>query len=372
MYGPTGLAKGTFTEYDDLFQLAKELANLPSEGEKPARFTSVCINVDFSASLHVDSRNEGPSWIIAGGGFEGGELFVEDAEGDAEITLDEADAGVRTSFYGITRASDVIRGHCHDVRHKFLSFDGSRLAHKVLPFKGSRLSFVYFNNDKGSRRDLALLNAWGMGPQLEPRALAYRVVIPSSKRRLRFFTCTLPCLLEQGIPLNAITLFCDAEDFRDYYEDACTAGISIQRGASGLPAQRRISLASVPLGEWVASMDDDVCGFHSLRGNLHQAILHGFAIISERDLSIFGANVSMDPRNLRDSCNFSNGLINGYFLASRPVNTCPKMCTAMRGMEQERILSGALESSPKKGASCALIIAAWLRKTKATKAECNT
>ena len=157
MYGPTGLAKGTFTEYDDLFQLAKELANLPSDGERPARFTSVCINVDFSASLHVDSRNEGSSWVIAGGGFEGGELWE----------------------------NDVICGRCHDVRHKFLSFDGSRLAHKVLPFKGSRLSFVYFNNDKGSCRDYALLNAWRYGT-------AIGTTSPSVSGRYPIFKATAP------------------------------------------------------------------------------------------------------------------------------------------------------------------------------------
>ena len=68
--GATLLHHGYLTRL--LHAVAKDASLL---GEAPPCYTSVCLNVDFPpAALHRDAHNdnEGPSYIVGGGAYEGG------------------------------------------------------------------------------------------------------------------------------------------------------------------------------------------------------------------------------------------------------------------------------------------------------------
>lgn len=81
------------------------------------RFTSIQVNKDYRATLHVDKNNLGPSWIIGLGDYTGGRLWIDD----------DSKAG---------RAVDIHGSH-------WFQFDGNR-PHCVLPFRGRRFTLVYF------------------------------------------------------------------------------------------------------------------------------------------------------------------------------------------------------------------------------------
>ena len=42
------------------------------------------LNMNVNTRVHVESNNEGPSWIICLGQYEGGGTFLADEEGDEE------------------------------------------------------------------------------------------------------------------------------------------------------------------------------------------------------------------------------------------------------------------------------------------------
>jgi len=79
-------------------------------------FTSIQVNKDYRAALHVDGNNLGPSYIIGFGDYVGGELWLDDG-----------------SQYG----------HCATIRQRWLSFDGTK-PHCVMPFRGRRYTLVFF------------------------------------------------------------------------------------------------------------------------------------------------------------------------------------------------------------------------------------
>ena len=81
-----GISAATTLDKLRLLQLLIGVANdLGVVGNGPECFTSMCLNVNFASQLHTDSNNADiPSWIVAGGEFNGGALFVE-KDGCADI-----------------------------------------------------------------------------------------------------------------------------------------------------------------------------------------------------------------------------------------------------------------------------------------------
>lgn len=76
-------------------------------------YTTVQVNKNVVSPPHVDKNNVGPSYIIALGDFEGGQLVIEGRE--------------------------------HDIQHRFKKFDGTK-GHWITPFKGTRYSLVFFTH----------------------------------------------------------------------------------------------------------------------------------------------------------------------------------------------------------------------------------
>lgn len=77
------------------------------------KFTSISINHNFQTKPHKDGQNVGHSIIFAIGDYTGGELCVE--------------------------------GQLHDIKHKFVKFNGSEKEHWTNEFEGDRWSFVFYN-----------------------------------------------------------------------------------------------------------------------------------------------------------------------------------------------------------------------------------
>ncbi|CAK0831421.1 unnamed protein product, partial [Prorocentrum cordatum] len=50
-------------------------------------FTSIQLNYNYASRPHVDKNNLGASVIVGFGDYDGGELWVHDAEGDEELVL---------------------------------------------------------------------------------------------------------------------------------------------------------------------------------------------------------------------------------------------------------------------------------------------
>ena len=98
-------------EYPEIDALLKDFIN---EIEPEFVYTTVTMNKNFKCLPHVDGKNVGKSWIIGLGDYSGGELNIE---------------GVK-----------------HDIRGRWLKFNGSEKEHWVEPFEGNRYTLVYFNN----------------------------------------------------------------------------------------------------------------------------------------------------------------------------------------------------------------------------------
>jgi len=79
-------------------------------------FTSITLNQNYAAAPHRDKGNEGPSFLVAFGSFKGGELVIH--EGD-------------------------LSGN-HDICHKPIVADFSKILHSVRPFEGERYSLVFY------------------------------------------------------------------------------------------------------------------------------------------------------------------------------------------------------------------------------------
>jgi hypothetical protein len=87
-------------------------------GEKyvPIPFNAITVNQNYQASPHYDKNNVGQSFLIAFGDYEGGELEIHEGP----------------------------RKGIHDLRHKPMLDDFSKILHSVKEFKGERYSLVYY------------------------------------------------------------------------------------------------------------------------------------------------------------------------------------------------------------------------------------
>merc|ERR1711924_396327 len=123
--------------------LTRVLTRFLAQSHPDFRYTTIQLNKDYSARLHVDGNNYGPSFIMAMGKYTGGELWIHDeAAGDYELEVKEPLRG-----YPHLKVGCKVRGRLHDINGKWLHFDGT-ISHMALPFHGNRFSIVYFSRKR--------------------------------------------------------------------------------------------------------------------------------------------------------------------------------------------------------------------------------
>ena len=102
------------------------------------------------------------SCIIGLGQYEGGELWIWDEGGDAEVKVERNVVGY--SFL----EGDALRGKTYDIHEKWLLFDG-KLPRAAMPYTGERINLVYFASRCSNRMQeecrKALHNAGSPLPQ---------------------------------------------------------------------------------------------------------------------------------------------------------------------------------------------------------------
>ncbi len=103
-------------KFTNLYKNSIELLKLK---DPEFKFTTIQYNKNQRAAKHKDGRNVGESYIIGLGNYTGGELMIWDENDKNPVK--------------------------HDVRNKFLKFNGSERFHETQPFKGERYTLVYFN-----------------------------------------------------------------------------------------------------------------------------------------------------------------------------------------------------------------------------------
>lgn len=98
----------------------KALTDLMCLYDPVFKFTTIQINKNTVAERHTDNTNVGVSYLLGLGEYKGGSTIVYSDKYD------------RT-------------GKIHDIKHKFLLFNGSVSPHRSTPFTGTRYSLVFFN-----------------------------------------------------------------------------------------------------------------------------------------------------------------------------------------------------------------------------------
>lgn len=316
-----GIAVATFEDKGELLRAVHAVARDPSiEGFAPSFYTSVCINVDFSAALHVDRCNEGSSFVVAGGDYFGGRLFVS---GDGN-ELFKAEIDIRINGERTIQAGEKLQGKSYDIQKKWFELDGS-IPHGVYPFEGSRVSVVFFCAPlhKISLTDKSKLASLGfpLAPSMLPLASLqwpwpYKIFICTTRRADTIMRDTIGMLRKEGIPLSAVSLCLrDHEDVNTYFNLGLDFIVD-ETISSGLPEQRRLCLRCRPYGSWTLFLDDDIFDVIKIDAvkhiSLHEIIMYSFFTAEREKVNLFGFNTSTDHRNLRDNISRKLGLINGY------------------------------------------------------------
>merc|ERR1712151_1103338 len=100
--------------------------------------TSIQLTWNMRSRPHRDIGNQGISFGTAVGEFTGGQLCVQDAEGDLVHELEEETPRVgKTGFKFPCRL--------HDVRKKLVPFNGKRDIHFTMPWIGNRGAITLFS-----------------------------------------------------------------------------------------------------------------------------------------------------------------------------------------------------------------------------------
>lgn len=107
--------KTTLPKYKDLYNISLEFMKVHNPEFK---FTSIQYNKNQQCKKHTDKNNVGVSTIIGFGDYTGGELIVYDENGE--------------------------NGVKHDIKNKFLKFNGSKYPHETSPFEGQRYTLVFY------------------------------------------------------------------------------------------------------------------------------------------------------------------------------------------------------------------------------------
>ena len=106
-------------KFRELYLETKKLMDLYKKEKDPKfKFTSIQYNKSHRAAFHVDAKNVGESYIIGLGNYTGGEVIVYDKNGKNPIK--------------------------HNIKNKFLKFNGSIYPHETAPFKGDRYTMVFY------------------------------------------------------------------------------------------------------------------------------------------------------------------------------------------------------------------------------------
>ena len=312
-----GISVATFEDHFELLRLGHAVAADPQlEGQAPMFYTSICINANFGSVLHVDRHNEGVSHIVAGGNYSGGALFVMQDDADCHETF-EADTDIGS--WSIA-AGDVVRGRTHNIKHRWLQFDGNS-PHGVCSFDGTRVSIVFFCVPlaKISPRDKKVLAALGFPspPQLAPLVpslaweLPFRVFICSTRRASTIMSDTLNVLAREGVPLSAVTICvrdnADVEAYEPLGLNMCVQeDNSTAMGGGGLPEQRKHCLRGRPHGSWNLFLDDDLKSILRLERYSHMSLAHiviyAFSLCRARQYKSVGSEHKLRPAELARYC----------------------------------------------------------------------
>ncbi len=67
--------------------LTQALGKLSRRVAPKFTYTSIQLNNGYSATMHVDGNNNGPSMLIALGNFTGGRIWIYDPEGPDVMTV---------------------------------------------------------------------------------------------------------------------------------------------------------------------------------------------------------------------------------------------------------------------------------------------
>ena len=320
-----GISVATTSDRLRLLQLLIGVANDSGiAGNGPECFTSMCLNVDFASEVHTDSHNSGHSWIVAGGDFNGGGLFVEK-------DVDER----REERSSIEYAGSPIDGVSVDIKNSWYKFDGSN-RHCTLPYSGNRVTVVFFSVPaaKCDTADSARLKHLGfkiadVSSLSIPLPWPYHVFICTTRRSTSIVKDTLSSLFQdRSVPPHTVTLCVrDREDAGLY----CHLGLRLavaEDATAGLPEQRRICTKYLPRGSWCLFLDDDVTHIHTPEHlDTHHLIMLGFLTAQQKQVHLWGLNTSADPRNLRENMSGAVGLVNGYFFG---IITHPDLCSCTR------------------------------------------
>jgi FkbM family methyltransferase len=107
--------KTTMNKYKDLYDISLQFMK---NNNPEFNFTSIQYNKNQQCKKHKDKNNVGISTIIGFGDYTGGELIVYDENGENPVA--------------------------HDIKNKFLQFDGSKYPHETAPFEGERYTLVFY------------------------------------------------------------------------------------------------------------------------------------------------------------------------------------------------------------------------------------
>lgn len=321
-----GISNATFDDKFALLRLLHQVAKDPNlGGTPPAFYTSVCINVQYTAALHVDRNNYGLSSVVAAGSFTGGRLFVAEENGSecfrATLPINSATVDVQEG--------EVLLGKYFCVKNTWVTLDGS-IPHGVEDIGPTcnRISLVYFcvPFDKVTAHTYACLKALGFPlPNFADIALdrvpsrltllpPFTIFICSRGRSHSLKTDTLRVLLatKDDTITSAICLCINEEEVADYQHLGFP--MLVVNWKAGLPEQRELCLLGRPAGAWNLFLDDDVTAFHNMYDGmpLRELFLCCFLVCEREGLRLFGLNTSMDTRNLRANISRRLGLVNGY------------------------------------------------------------
>lgn len=127
-------------------------------GDPLFRYTTIQINANYEAALHVDKFNLGPSYIVGVGDWR------SPTTSEASDELIESHRQPRHPLEPKLAGRLWVQGHgALDCREKWVAFDGNT-PHCTLPFEGTRFTLIYFTHCSQSilrKEDRALLSDFG-------------------------------------------------------------------------------------------------------------------------------------------------------------------------------------------------------------------
>jgi hypothetical protein len=125
-----GTTTATWKKYELVKALHRVASHLRST-EHSGEYTCIQLNKHSGMQIHKDTNNEGLSFIIAFGEYQGGRLWVQDCD------------GTEAPPNALTDAEKALRGAYHDIREQFYVLDGTQY-HAAEESQGTRYSLVFF------------------------------------------------------------------------------------------------------------------------------------------------------------------------------------------------------------------------------------